>query len=327
MSFLNFIYRKKKNKNSVELNTQQTDEFADKISMELKTSAVEAITQVLEEREGKYLKSILETSFFPLQSLIFVPNDFETAKLVEEFIRIHQALDMKFKQKFLRGLLQSEYRSKRGGAVSVSSEFVPEIQLDKKSVESRSEEESFQISLRGRKILFHAVAILGIPERKKEPSSSYSDSNSILSNAKKNIIIKLLITDSTGHRELEESVPLMLGREPKKNCIAYGVTPIIVKSKFVSRSQIYIFSIVDQVFCVVPDSASLTCRTSSGKKLEPGKVYLVDSSVGERFYCGYPLDHDGPLTGNTDPKEFPIIEINSRDILSDSGTPRPKISN
>ena len=67
MSFFDFIYRKQKTNKSAELNTQQTDEFADRISLELKTSAVEAITQVLEEKEGKYLKSILETSFFPLQ--------------------------------------------------------------------------------------------------------------------------------------------------------------------------------------------------------------------------------------------------------------------
>jgi len=327
MSFFDFINRKQKTNKSAELNTQQTDEFADRISLELKTCAVEAITQVLEEKEGKYLKSILETSFFPLQSLVFVPNDFETAKLVEEFIRIHQALDIKFKHKFLRGLLLSEYRSKRGGTVSISNEFVPEIQLDKTSVESQSDEESFQISLRGRKILFRAVAILGIPVRKNELSSSLSSGNFVSSKGSKKLTIRLLITDSRGHRELEESVPLMIGREPKKNCIEYGVTPVTVNSRFVSRAQIYIFNIVDQVFCVVPDPASLTCTTSSGQKLKPGKVYLIDSNVGERFYCGYPIDHEGPLTGNTDPSEFPVIEIKLNNNLIESGTPRPKISN
>ena len=324
MSFFDFIYRKQKNKKTVELNTQKTDEFADKISLELKTSAVEAITQILEEKEGKYLKSILETSFFPLQSLVFVPSDFETAKSVEEFLRIHQAIDIKFKQKFLRSLLQSEYRSKRGGTVSVSNEFLPEIQLDKKSVETQSDEESFQISLRGRKILFRAVATLGIPVRKNELSTMLNN-NSGLSNQQTKLTVKLLISDSTGHREIVNSIPLMLGREPKRNCSEYGVIPIRVKSKFVSRSQIYIFGIVDQIFCVVPDTATLTCTTASGKKLEPGKIYSIDSSIGERYYCGYPLDLEGPLTGNTDPSQFPIIEITSQNNLSESGTPRPKI--
>ena len=324
MSFFDLIYRKQKNKKTVELNTQKTDEFADKISLELKTSAVEAITQILEEKEGKYLKSILETSFFPLQSLVFVPSDFETAKSVEEFLRIHQAIDIKFKQKFLRSLLQSEYRSKRGGTVSVNNEFLPEIQLDKKSVETQSDEESFQISLRGRKILFRAVATLGIPVRKNELSTMLNN-NSGLSNQQTKLTVKLLISDSTGHREIVNSIPIMIGREPKKNCSEYGVIPIRVKSKFVSRSQIYIFSIVDQIFCVVPDTATLTCTTVSGKKLEPGKIYSIDSSIGERFYCGYPLDHEGPLTGNTDPSQFPIIEITSQNNLSESGTPRPKI--
>ena len=325
MSFFDFIYRKQKNKKTVELNTQKTDEFADKISLELKTSAVEAITQILEEKEGKYLKSILETSCFPLQSLVFVPSDFETAKSVEEFLRIHQAIDIKFKQKFLRSLLQSEYRSKRGGTVSVNNEFLPEIQLDKKSVETRSDEESFQISLRGRKILFRAVASLGIPVRKNELSTMVNNNSSSLSNQQTKLTVRLLISDSTGHREIVNSIPLMLGREPKRNCSEYGVIPIRVKSKFVSRSQIYIFGIVDQIFCVVPDTATLTCTTASGKKLEPGKIYSIDSSIGERFYCGYPLDHEGPLTGNTDPSQFPIIEITSQNNLSESGTPRPKI--
>ena len=325
MSFFDLIYRKQKNKKTVELNTQKTDEFADKISLELKTSAVEAITQILEEKEGKYLKSILETSFFPLQSLVFVQSDFETAKSVEEFLRIHQAIDIKFKQKFLRSLLQSEYRSKRGGTVSVNNEFLPEIQLDKKSVETRSDEESFQISLRGRKILFRAVASLGIPVRKNELSTMVNNNSSSLSNQQTKLTVRLLISDSTGHREIVNSIPLMLGREPKRNCSEYGVIPIRVKSKFVSRSQIYIFGIVDQIFCVVPDTATLTCTTASGKKLEPGKIYSIDSSIGERFYCGYPLDHEGPLTGNTDPSQFPIIEITSQNNLSESGTPRPKI--
>ena len=325
MSFFNLIYRKQKNKKTVELNTQKTDEFADKISLELKTSAVEAITQILEEKEGKYLKSILETSFFPLQSLVFVPSDFETAKSVEEFLRIHQAIDIKFKQKFLRSLLQSEYRSKRGGTVSVNNEFLPEIQLDKKSVETQSDEESFQISLRGRKILFRAVASLGIPVRKNKLSTMVNNNSSSLSNQQTKLTVKLLISDSTGHREIVNSIPVMIGREPKKNCSEYGVIPIRVKSKFVSRSQIYIFSIVDKIFCVVPDTATLTCTTVSGKKLEPGKIYSIDSSIGERFYCGYPLDHEGPLTGNTDPSQFPIIEIISQNYLSERGTPRPKI--
>ena len=55
--------------------------------------------------------------------------------------------------------------------------FLPEIQLDKKSVETQSDEESFQISLRGRKILFRAVATLGIPVRKNELSTILNNSN------------------------------------------------------------------------------------------------------------------------------------------------------
>ena len=324
MSFFDFFSGKKINKNITNLKTNHTDDFADRISVELKTAAVEAITEVLEQKEGKYLKNILETSFFPLQSLVFVPSDFETAKSVEEFIRVHQAIDSNFRVKFFHSILQNEYRSSRGGAVRVSKDFSSEIQLDKKSIEKRSEEESFQISLRGRKILFHANASLGVPVSKNAPLSS-----EILNEINKNKIkkIKLLITDSDGHREVVESIPVMIGRNPDNKCIDNGVTPILINSKFVSRSQMYIFSMVNQIVCFVPESASLTCSTLSGKKLVPGEIYVINPTNGERFYFGVPLDHEGPLTGNTDPSEFPIIEINfeKNQILS-SGTPRPKIS-
>ncbi len=328
MSFFDFFSLKKSNSKFADLKTQQTDEFADRISVELKTAAVEAITQILEEREGKYLKSILETSFFPLQSLVFIPSDFETAKSVEEFMRIHEAIDPNFRINFLRSILQSEYRSKRGGTVSVSNEFVSEIQIDEKSIENRSEEESFQISLRGRKILFRAAASLGVPFRKDLIVSQDSKNNTVkCNNFVKNKTIKLLISDSDGHRELIESIPLMIGRNPDTSCVDNDVTPILINARFISRRQMYIFNMVDQVFCVVPDSATLTCSTLSGERLVPGKIYLINQLSGERFYCGIPLDLDGPLTGNTDPSEFPIIEVNFNNIFSsESGTPRPKIS-
>ena len=328
MLFFDLFFKKKLNKKHTSLKTHKTDEFADRISVELTTAAVEAITEILQLKEGKYLKSILEESFFPLQSLVFIPSDFQTAKSVEEFIRIHKAIDKNFKNSFLRGVLQSEYCSNRGGTVIVSEDFVPEIQLDEKSIENRSDEENFQISLGGRKILFRAEAILGTPIRKEVflQSNNLRQSHHNVLDQKKRKKAKLLISDGDGHREVDVVVPFIIGRVPGKDCLDYGVEPIHINAKFVSRRQMFIFEMIEQVFCLIPESASLTCSTLNGERLKPGKVYSINSHTGDRFYFGVPLDHDGPITGNTDPSEFPIVEIIfDKNFKPTTGTPLPKI--
>ena len=326
-----FSFFSKKNKfgKLSSLETGQSNEFADKISVELKTSAAEAITLALETKEGKYLRSILEESFFPLESLIFIPVDLDTSKLVEEFFRVHQAIDKNFKKTFLREILQSEYRSSRGGSVLVNQNFSSEIQLDEKSVENKSDEENFQISLRGRKILFRAIATLGTPIKKEEniDSGGLESQKGVLEfDNKIPRFGNFLISDINGHRTINVNLPAMIGRNNGENYLNYGVNAVIVDAKYVSRKQLFVFQLMEEILCFVPESASLTCQTLSGKKLIPGKIHKIEVDEGERFYFGIPLDHDGPMTGNTDPSEFPIIEINfntTNRVLS--GTPRPKI--
>ena len=62
------------------LKTRFTDAFADSIQLELKSVATEAIKLALEERENKYMKSILDESFFLIDSLLITPKDREVAQ-------------------------------------------------------------------------------------------------------------------------------------------------------------------------------------------------------------------------------------------------------
>lgn len=52
------------------LQTREMDAFADNVVFELKTLISSAITRALEERESRYMRSILEESFFSLESLV-----------------------------------------------------------------------------------------------------------------------------------------------------------------------------------------------------------------------------------------------------------------
>ena len=329
MSIFSFFLKKSKSGKLAGFETSDSNEFADKISVELKTSAAAAIKLALESKEGKYLRSILEESFFPLESLIFIPVDLDTSKLVEEFFRVHQAIDKNFKKNFLREILQSEYRSSRGGSVLVSKNFTSEIQIDEKSVENKSAEESFQISLRGRKILFRAIATLGIPIKKEEniELDTLEFNRGVLeSDNKIPRFGNFLISDSNGHRNLNVNLPAMIGRNKGENYLSHGVNAIMVDAKYVSRKQLFVFHLMEDILCFVPEAASLTCQTLSGKKLVPGQIHKIETGKGERFYFGIPLDHDGPMTGNTDPSQFPVIEINFNNTSKTlSGTPRPKI--
>ena len=62
------------------ISSNNTDNFADTLLVELKASSTSAITNAVNKIEGKYMKSVLEESYFPLQSLTFVPNDVEVAR-------------------------------------------------------------------------------------------------------------------------------------------------------------------------------------------------------------------------------------------------------
>ena len=59
------LFRAKASHNGVEqLNTRELDTFADNVIYELKTLISNAVAEALEEKESRYLRSILEDSFF-----------------------------------------------------------------------------------------------------------------------------------------------------------------------------------------------------------------------------------------------------------------------
>ena len=311
------------------LSSNNTDNFADTLLVELKASSTSAITDAVKKVEGKYMKSVLEESYFPLQSLTFVPNDVEVARTLEEFFRVHEDINPDFRKVFCKSFLEKEYFSDRGAKVIIDNEFVPIFKVDVSSLEERSEDEKYLISIKGRKILFSSHANLGNPKKNlmKGDSRVNVSGNSELKEMKNKVVVKLLISDKDGHRSENVTLPTLIGKNPDGACIDFGITPIHIKAKYVSRHQIFIYSILDKMFYFVPDEATLTCRSGEGDILEHGKNYSIKVS-GERLYLGVPPENARPLTANVDPAEFPVLEIqpfSHEGNASLDKTPRPTV--
>ena len=311
------------------LPSKNTDNFADALLVELKASSTSAITNAVNKIEGKYMKSVLEESYFPLQSLTFVPNDIEVARSLEEFFRVHEDINPDFRKVFCKSFLQKEYFSDRGAKVIIDNEFVPIFKIDVSSLEERSEDEKYLISIKGRKILFSSHANLGNPKKNFTKGYSREDvtGNSEIKEIKNKVVVKLLISDKDGHRSENVTLPTLIGKNPDDACIDFGITPIYIKAKYVSRHQIFIYSILDKMFYFVPDEATLTCRSREGNILEHGRNYSVKVS-GERLYLGVPPENVRPLTANMDPAEFPVLEIqpfSHEGKASSDKTPRPTV--
>ena len=74
--------------------------------VELKAATSDAITNAINHVEGKYLKTILLDSYFPLISLTFIPNDVEIAQNLEEFFRVHENINKGFRKEFCKQFLE-----------------------------------------------------------------------------------------------------------------------------------------------------------------------------------------------------------------------------
>ena len=295
----------------IESNNQEN--FADSLIVELKASTSDAITNAINHVEGKYLKTILLDSYFPLTSLTFIPNDVEVAQNLEEFFRVHENINKSFKKDFCKQFLEKEYHSSRGATVKVGDNFCPIFRVGTESLEKSTEDEKFIISLKGKKICFSAYATLGLPEKNSEEKDkeSLSRIESGITVTRVDIQTRLLISDKDGHRDLKVSLPALIGRYPDASCVQHGIQAITINSKYVSRHQLFVFSILEDIFYFIPDQASLTCRTMDGEILVRGRNYPL-GNVGERLYFGFPVDSTAPLSGNVDPAKFPVLEIQYR---------------
>jgi len=319
-----------------------TDAFADSIALELKGVSTEAVKQVLEARETKYMKAVLDESYFVLDSLVITPRDREIAQKLEEFLTTHEAVDTHFRKKFFEQVIQREYRSSRGSLVRVPAEFEVTVQLGQDSLESLSAEEGFQVNLKGRRISFFAEASLTGPLKRENtqspmakamaqvassasmhratPSPSASNYSQAPHAASQ---LEVVLEDKRGLTNHVVDFPMVIGREVATSGIAQNVNTLNVQSTYVSRNQIVVCELLGDAYYFVPESASLSCQRSDGVVLEKLKLYPLAKNETVELRCGVEFnDSDAsPLQGSY--ADFALIQLRLQGISHDK-TPRPR---
>lgn len=348
MKFLDlFKTSSEANSNSRVLRTRPTDDFADSILLELKSVASEAIKNALEERENKYMKSILDESYFLLDSLIIIPKDREIAKRFDDFLTTHESVDSDFRHHFFQQVLQREFRSLRGGTVRVPSNFTATVQLGQTSLENITTDEEFQISLKGRRIQFEAQASLTGPIKKEaavvhdkfmgsEPHFTASSSTTTITPSAgptlpsrgtgRKLQIKLLDANGVSMHTLK--LPAIIGRDAtSKDAKFAGWDSLQVNSTYVSRQQLAVVELMGECYFYVPDAASLTCMRADSSVLDRLKLYKLANHHRESLNFGIdpkaPI-HAAPQGSNSEYGTIEISVTEESQPMDVSGTPRPR---
>jgi hypothetical protein len=325
--------------------TRQTDEFVDSILLELKSVSAQAVKQAIESRESRYMKSVLDESYFLLDSLVISPRDREVAKKFEEFLSTHESVDTEFRKKFFQQIIQREYRSSRGSSVRVPNDFEATVQLGTDSLESSTSEEGFQISLKGRRISFEVVASLSGPFKREVTSSRFGKAlstpptavnqtfpqtevfnRSNSKNTQSAIVVEIQVKDALGNRKELLTLPALIGREPTPSSDQFGFSPFKVNSTYVSRSQLIILEIMDQVYYYLPESASLSCMREDGLILEKLKLYPLKHKEAVNLRTGIPSEGTTQISPSGSHAEYASIQIfiENASPQNHDGTPRPK---
>jgi hypothetical protein len=321
------------------LPTRPMDAFADHVMLELKTVTTLAITQALEARESNYMRSILDESYFLLESLVIKALDGQTIKDMTSFLSNHEAIDPGFRQKFFAQVLQREYRSKRGASVRVDPDLEPILEFSAESLDEKTDDESYVISLKGRKIRFEAQAVLQGPISKniRQTSSAHSTSQSApvggntidrqphLKHAHAPQLLHLTMHDRKGVSEQDVTLPVVLGRDGRRWGRDKGGLGIDIDATYVSRQQLVIFEVFGDVFFYIPASASLTCALES-RVLKPNHLHALTKGQTVRLQGGIPVDSNDHPAGLNQYDDFPVFTFR----LAESGhehndsTPRPR---
>jgi hypothetical protein len=336
---------------------RETDSFANSVLFEIKAVVGSAIAQALQEKEGRYMRSILQESHFRLQALAVKALDSETARTMEDFISAHEAFDPGFRRQFFRQVLQPQYRSSGGATVNVAADLIPVIELDRQNLEPQTEDESFLISLKGRRVRFEAHAVLDGPI-KNTPPERHGDSPSgfgstafgrLTGGAKSPappaaapnslppasatsrpaaagpMQVRIAVHDRSGQRSQQFALPVVLGRDLNHPSGGAPIQGMDVNATYVSRRQLLIFELLGQVYCFVPRSASLTFSTQAQLVLRPDCLETLEPGSKLMLIGGVPMDTLLPPPDRQSASDYPRVELELLDgHKSADATPRPR---
>lgn len=312
--------------------SNKTDTFADTLSLDFKRAASEVISEQLKQVEGKYLSAILKQSYFPITSIIFYPNDEKTALETEEFFRVHSQINPNFEKEFFSSILLKEYRTELGARGIVEPNVFPAIQPNIAARDNPTDDELYQITLRGNKKRFGAIIELGnLKERRNEKnieifdseiSSKLLNSSQIASNLSKSLV-SIFIKDASGERSQDMKPPFIIGRKSNNED---NLKKIDVNAMYISRHQLCVFEIDQHIYVFIPNEAKLLGVEGGSSVIE--KMSLIEiTSKDLSLVIGQP---DNAREIIVDPKKanlFPTIKLNIQNFTNKSfdKTPIPSI--
>lgn len=325
-----------------------TDSYADLLSLDLKRAAIDAILSALNQNQEKYLSSILKKSYFPIESIVFHPLDNETALQTEEFFRIHNEIDGNFEKTFFEGLILKEYRTQFGAHACPSENLIPSIQPSIASMDDPTNDESYQISLRGNKKRFSAEVKLGVLKPKNFGTHSQNDNHDFLKkhldtsapsisvekeifrpsthipNESNEIPICIHIKDADGEHTHTIRTPFIIGREASQ--LETQFEKVNVQGMYISRHQLTVFQIDGVAYCFIPKQASLTGISGRRGILQKMHLLEIDTS-GIAITFGQPLASMQISLDMSDSSLYPVIQLKKASYYSEvhNSTPIPKI--
>lgn len=310
------------------------DSWAESIGVELKGLITQAILAELATREEKYLLNILARSQFLIESLVVTPLDLETSRRFESFLEVHSQIAADFKNEFFKSLLETQYRSNRGALVTTAPDFQPTVQFLSESLEQPSQDEVYQVSLRGRRLRFRvSVTLAGPVARPNKEAFLKSGSREITPSPDsfgglslgETFVVK--IWDAEGEREMEVTSPCILGRESPAAAELGGVSFVTLHGRYVSRRHLVLVSVMDETYFFLHEAASLSCLASDGSVLARSSVYSLPKQAALSLVMGAPEVGDQPKFGPDAADQFPMVVIARKGVVmpvSTQATPRPR---
>ena len=319
----------------------QATHWAEAIGLELKGLISQTVLAELEQREKKYLQSILAKSQFVIDSLVVIPLDKDASENFESFLQVHEEIDPGFKLRFFRSLMETQYRSARGSVVVVSPDFQPTVQFLSQSLEQPSQDERYQVSLRGRRLNFQVQVSLRGPVAQSTPSGvaaaaaaavsivfgSASGSSAASPTAGADNSLLLRIWDAQGERMLEVTTPFLIGRESPSETELGGLSFVTLHGQYVSRRHLVVLNVLDETYFFIHDAASLSCLSAGGQLLRPSTVYSMPKHAEMRLLFGATSENRAQAFDKAQAAQFPILEMRRRGAQGSSvteATPRPR---
>lgn len=351
MGLFDFITSKRSSKSLGQLDTHPTDDFVDQVLLELRSAANDAIKVELESRENQFMRAVLNESFFTLESLVVRPANADIARRFEEFLSRHESIDANFRTQFFHKVLQPEYRSARGSSVKVPDDFVVTVELSIATTQEMSQEEVFQVNLRGKPKQFELLATLSGPHRRESKSQrQYLDDtlpNSAVAGQRQEPEfsatsrplsspsvtsahrVRLRVVDAQGVNSRLFGLPLIIGKATEGTAHLPALAEFAgVDAKYVSRQQLVITEILGQVYFYLPQQATLSALNSRGELLSPLQLHQLLPNQQEIFRLGVDPQQGEPQAPQGPPAEFAVLEISLSDVAASTsdGTPRPRAS-